>query len=114
MKLDTWVAFVILETALCFTPGPAVLYVVSTALGRGSRAALGGALGIVACNAFYFALSALGVAAVFIELAVLAFYTWVASRAGAFAGRRFRTLLERVAGALLIAAGARLALERSP
>jgi homoserine/homoserine lactone efflux protein len=54
----------VLETVLCFTPGPAVLFVASTALGRGSRAGLGGAWGIVACNTFYFLLSALGVATV--------------------------------------------------
>jgi homoserine/homoserine lactone efflux protein len=207
MTLQTWIAFVILETALCFTPGPAVLYVVSTALGRGPRAALGGALGIVACNTFYFLLSALGVAAVIlasqrlfialewiggaylvwlglrmllrrpspvdavaverpqgsaaaallrgfgvqaanpkaiaffvallpqfidarvpvsgqvlvlamtsvlIELGVLSFYTWVAVRAGALAGKRWTAMLERVAGVFLIAAGARLALWRAP
>ena len=64
MTLQVWVAFVVLETVLCLTPGPAVLFVVSTALARGPRAGLGGALGIVACNTFYFLLSALGVAAV--------------------------------------------------
>jgi homoserine/homoserine lactone efflux protein len=64
MTLQVWVAFVVLETVLCFTPGPAVLFVVSTSLTRGTRAGLGGAWGIVACNTFYFLLSALGVAAV--------------------------------------------------
>ena len=64
MTLNVWLAFVVLETVLCLTPGPAVLFVVSTALTRGARAGLGGALGIVACNTFYFLLSALGVAAV--------------------------------------------------
>jgi homoserine/homoserine lactone efflux protein len=64
MTLEVWVAFVVLETVLCFTPGPAVLFVVSTSLSRGTRAGLGGAWGIVACNTFYFLLSALGVAAV--------------------------------------------------
>jgi homoserine/homoserine lactone efflux protein len=205
VTLNTWIAFVVLETLLCFTPGPAVLYVVSTALARGPRAALGGALGIVACNTFYFLLSALGVAAVIlasqrlfvalewigaaylvwlglrmllrrpapaasaevgrtqgsvvaallrgfgvqaanpkaiaffvallpqfvdarlpiagqifvlaatsvlIELGVLSFYTWVALRAGALAGARWTAALERVAGAFLIAAGARLAFGR--
>jgi homoserine/homoserine lactone efflux protein len=64
MTLEVWIAFVVLETVLCFTPGPAVLFVVSTSLSRGTRAGLGGAWGIVACNTFYFLLSALGVAAV--------------------------------------------------
>ena len=64
MTLEVWLAFTVLETVLCFTPGPAVLFVVSTSLSRGTRAGLGGAWGIVACNTFYFLLSALGVAAV--------------------------------------------------
>ena len=64
MTLQVWIAFVVLETVLCFTPGPAVLFVVSTSLSRGTRAGLGGAWGIVGCNTFYFLLSALGVAAV--------------------------------------------------
>ena len=64
MTLKVWVAFVVLETVLCLTPGPAVLFVISTSLARGARAGLSGALGIVACNTFYFLLSALGVAAV--------------------------------------------------
>lgn len=208
MTLEIWVAFVVLETVLCFTPGPAVLFVVSTTLARGPRAGLGGALGVVACNTFYFLLSALGVAAVIlasgrlftalkwlgaaylvwlgvrmllarvrehgraaeqheapraalsaallrgfgvqaanpkalaffvallpqfvdpraavatqiavlaatsavIELGVLSIYTWAAARAGAVAGRRWSAWLERAAGGLLIAAGARLALARS-
>ena len=50
MTFEVWVAFVVLETLLCLTPGPAVLFVVSTSLGRGVRAGLGGAWGIVACN----------------------------------------------------------------
>jgi homoserine/homoserine lactone efflux protein len=205
MTLEVWIAFAALETVLCFTPGPAVLFVVSTSLARGARAGLGGAWGIVACNTFYFQLSALGVAAVIlassrlftalkwigaaylvwigikmvwtrareeavavdprarsplaahargigvqaanpkalaffvallpqfidlrssvpvqvailaltsviIEFAVLAFYTWVSVQAGAYAGRHWTRWLQRVSGAFLVAAGARLALARS-
>jgi homoserine/homoserine lactone efflux protein len=204
MTLQVWLAFVILETVLCFTPGPAVLFVVSTSLRRGSRAGLGGAWGIVACNTFYFLLSALGVAAVIlassrlftalkwigaaylvwlglkmlwsrvehldasadpradsslaalargfgvqaanpkalaffvallpqfidahspvpaqvailaltsvaIEFGVLAFYVWLALRARAHAGDRWTGWLQRLSGALIVAAGARLALTR--
>ncbi len=206
MTLHVWLAFVVLETALCFTPGPAVLYVVSTTLARGPRAGFAGALGIVACNFFYFLLSALGVAAVIvasarlftvlkwlgaaylvylglkmliarsasaqaapargraaapgallrgfgvqaanpkalaffvallpqfidpraavgmqiailavtsnvIEIAVLSCYLWMTVRAGAFAATRWPQLVKRVAGGFLVAAGARLALVRSP
>jgi homoserine/homoserine lactone efflux protein len=205
MTLQTWIAFTVLETVLCFTPGPAVLFVTSTALARGSRAGLGGAWGIVACNTFYFLLSALGVATVIlassrlfmalkwlgaaylvylgikmlwsraaaaeaqsqgeetsgysalvrgfgvqaanpkalaffvallpqfvdasasvwvqvgvlaltsvvIELGVLSFYVWIASRARAYAGGRSTAWLKRASGALLVAAGARLALLRA-
>ncbi len=205
MTLQVWVAFVVLETVLCLTPGPAVLFVVSTALARGARAALSGALGIVACNTFYFLLSALGVAAlilasnrlftalkwlgaaylvwlglrmlvahvapaqpteqpktgaalsalvrgfavqaanpkalaffvallpqfidahasvpqqvailavtsVVIEYAVQAAYVWVVTRAGVYAGLGWTPWLTRVAGGLLVAAGARLAIART-
>jgi threonine/homoserine/homoserine lactone efflux protein len=205
MTLETWIAFCVLETVLCFTPGPAVLYVTTTALTRGTRAGLAGALGIVAGNTVDFGLSAFGVAAVIlassrlftaltwigaaylvwvglkmllsragpsvaaerpptrvptallrgfgvqaanpkalaffvallpqfidpqsavarqvlilgassavIELGVLAFYTWLAVRIGTYAGARWATLVNRVAGGCLLAAGARLALTRAP
>jgi len=205
MTRNVWLAFVVLETVLCFTPGPAVLFVVSTSLAGGARAGLRGAWGIVACNTFYFVLSALGVAAVIlasnrlftalkwlgaaylvwigvrmlvaraaplqaverpregtgvaalvrgfavqaanpkalaffvallpqfidvhasvpeqiailaltsvvIEIGVLALYVHVATRAGAYAGGRWTAWLNRVAGGLLVAAGARLAIERA-
>ena len=64
MSLESWIAFCITETVLCFTPGPAVLLVVSFALRRGVRPSLGAASGIIAANTVYFALSAAGVAAV--------------------------------------------------
>jgi homoserine/homoserine lactone efflux protein len=63
MALEPWLAFCITETVLCFTPGPAVLLVVSFALARGRRAGLAAALGILAANSFYFAVSASGIAA---------------------------------------------------
>jgi homoserine/homoserine lactone efflux protein len=56
-------AFALLEFTLCVIPGPAVLYVVSTALRRGARSGSAGAAGIVAGNTVYFLLSACGVAA---------------------------------------------------
>lgn len=64
MSLEVWLAFCTTETVLCFTPGPAVLFVASVAMARGMRAGLTGALGVLAGNLFYFALSGTGIAAV--------------------------------------------------
>lgn len=202
MAWETWIAFLLLEIVLCLTPGPAVLFVVSTAAARGPRAGLAGAAGIAMGNTFYFVLSALGIAAIIlassllftvlkwagaayliwlgarmlwtraaapaerdrhagppalaasvlrgfavqaanpkalaffvallpqfvdpqqsvayqmlilgatslvVELGVLAFYVWLVGRARRYAGDRWTALVRRVAGGLLVAAGARLA-----
>ena len=50
--------------ALCVTPGPAVLFVVSHGLARGARASLAANAGILTGNTVYFVLSALGLGAV--------------------------------------------------
>src|SRR5215831_5022893 len=95
MTLNVWLAFVVLETVLCFTPGPAVVFVVSTSLARGARAGLGGACGIVACNTFCFLLSALGVAAVIVS------------------SNRLFVMLKWLGAAYLVWVGARMLLARS-
>ena len=64
MSLEVWLLFAVTETVLCLTPGPAVLFVVSSGLVRGGRAALWANAGILSGNAFYFLLSALGVGAI--------------------------------------------------
>ena len=64
MTLRTWALFAAIETALCFTPGVAVLYVIGSALRHGARASLASNLGILAGNAIYFALSAAGLGAI--------------------------------------------------
>jgi len=56
-----WSAFVLVETALCLTPGPAVLLVLSQALTRGAPKAVWSITGILAANTVYFILSATGV-----------------------------------------------------
>jgi threonine/homoserine/homoserine lactone efflux protein len=63
VTLEAWLAFCALETVLCFTPGPAVLLVVSMALSQGFRTGLAASAGILTANTLYFALSAAGVAA---------------------------------------------------
>jgi homoserine/homoserine lactone efflux protein len=66
MSVETWLAFCATETVLCFTPGPAVLFVVSVALARGARPGVAAASGILTANVGYFALSATGIAAVIV------------------------------------------------
>ena len=64
MTVQTWLLFCATETLLSLTPGPAVLLVVGQALGRGGRAGLAAACGILSANAMYFALSATGLGAI--------------------------------------------------
>jgi homoserine/homoserine lactone efflux protein len=61
---QTWGLFMVTETALCLTPGPAVLFVVSQALSHGAVRSLWANLGILTANALYFVLSALGLGAI--------------------------------------------------
>jgi homoserine/homoserine lactone efflux protein len=94
MSVEVWAAFCVTETVLCFTPGPAVLLVVSIALGRGFRPSVGAAFGIVAANSLYFALSATGVAAALI------------------ASRELFLVLKWVGAAYLVWLGVRMVLSR--
>lgn len=63
MTWEIWTLFVITETILCLTPGPAVLFVVGQGASRGIGAALATSVGILAGNALYFLLSATGLGA---------------------------------------------------
>jgi homoserine/homoserine lactone efflux protein len=63
MNWQTWAAFALTETMLCFVPGPAVLFVLSQSLSHGTAKTVWSILGIVAANTVYFVLSALGVGA---------------------------------------------------
>jgi len=58
MSVESWLLFCITETVLCFSPGPAVLLVVSLSLARGAPDGFKAALGILSANAMYFAISA--------------------------------------------------------
>lgn len=64
MSFETWLLFCVTETVLCLSPGPAVLLVVSLTLRGRVGAGLRGALGVLAANAVYFAISATGLSAV--------------------------------------------------
>lgn len=57
MTFQTWLLFLIMETALSLSPGPAVFYVVSQGI-RAFPRAIPATLGILSANACYFALSA--------------------------------------------------------
>jgi threonine/homoserine/homoserine lactone efflux protein len=64
MTWQIWSAFFIVETALCLTPGPAVLLVLSQALRRGTARTIWSIAGIIVANSVYFIFSATGVGAV--------------------------------------------------
>lgn len=64
MHWTTWWIFASTEVVLCLTPGPAVMFVLSSALRAGARKSLASNLGILTANAGYFLLSATGVGAV--------------------------------------------------
>jgi homoserine/homoserine lactone efflux protein len=63
MSWEIWALFAVTETALCFTPGPAVLLVLSQGLARGTASSIWSNLGILAGNAMYFVLSGTGLGA---------------------------------------------------
>ena len=63
MSWQVWVLFAVTETALCFTPGPAVLLVLSQGLARGAVSSIWSNLGILTGNSMYFVLSATGIGA---------------------------------------------------
>jgi len=64
VSVEIWSVFVVTETVLCLTPGPAVLLVLSQALARGAARSVFSSLGILAANGVYFLLSATGLGAV--------------------------------------------------
>jgi threonine/homoserine/homoserine lactone efflux protein len=71
MRWEIWIVFVITETALCLTPGPAVPFVLSQALARGTLSSIWSNVGILAGNTIYFILSATGLGAMVFFSALL-------------------------------------------
>jgi homoserine/homoserine lactone efflux protein len=96
MTIQTWALFCATEAVLSFIPGPAVLYVVSTAITRGSQAGIVASLSILAGNTVYFILSGLGLGALLL------------------ASRPVFMVIKWVGAAYLVYLGLRMLLSRSP
>ncbi len=66
MSWELWWLFVVMDTAMSFSPGPAVLLVLSQGLGPGFRASIAANLGILSGNLVWFTLSAAGLSALIV------------------------------------------------
>lgn len=64
MTFKSWLLFLVMETALSLSPGPAVFYVVSQGARGALRRSAPAALGIIGANAIYFSLSATSLGAI--------------------------------------------------
>jgi threonine/homoserine/homoserine lactone efflux protein len=64
MSFKTWLLFLVMETALSLSPGPAVFYTVSQGVRGALRRTLPAAAGILTANGIYFALSATSLGAI--------------------------------------------------
>src|SRR6202051_3818543 len=78
MTFKTWLLFLVMETALSLSPGPAVFYVVSQGVRGALRRSLPAAAGIISANAIYFGLSATSLGAIIAASArFFTFAKWV-------------------------------------
>lgn len=81
MSWQLWWMYLVTETVLSLSPGPAVLFVISQGLRVGGWRGLWAAAGIVSANVIWFALSAVGIGA-----AILAAGNWFVAVKWAGAG----------------------------
>jgi homoserine/homoserine lactone efflux protein len=80
MTFKTWLLFLMMESALSLSPGPAVFYVVSQSTRGDLRQTLAATLGILSANGIYFLLSATSLGAI---IAASARFFTIAKWAGA-------------------------------
>jgi homoserine/homoserine lactone efflux protein len=101
MSFETWLLFVVTEGLLSLAPGPAVLFLLATALSKGVRHSIAANLAILSGNAIYFAISATGLGAIIMTSYDLFFaIKWIGAAYLVYLG--VMTFMER--GALTISA----------
>lgn len=77
MTWTIWWIYVCVEVVLCLIPGPAVLFVLSSALKAGTKKSIASNAGILTGNIFYFALSATGIGALLLSSKLFLAVKWI-------------------------------------